>query len=570
MSKRTRSVLKTTPTLADLGKALAENNKAYLRKAWHYCFKTQYRHVDWGVLSQCLVAVEAKLLGAKPTHFRDRLHPKVMLYMVYAHISMTYKAAMLMDQMVNAISLPERFALKDLQGKPVFGCHRAWTAEEVKKAEQVCITEYTTQPKSATESKSMQEAMTTTENKPVEQEPEVQVQSCTHNEIVLIDNSQLIEPINGLLRSSGCKHSLQDIERFLNQGLAAERELKQLKSQPIAQYNTCQTSTLGSSIPEGKVVYRKASEIFEQFNQAPLFNFDVPCFEWTDRHPDVPTLDPDYQFEPDYLMPVLDGLIHDHNTWVWGHTGTGKTTMIQQMAARLQWPVIRINFDSDISRFELLGRDSISRDDQGQVVSSFVEGPLARAMHGPYILLLDEYDYIRGDASYILQSVLDSRTLMLSEDGARKIQADPFLRICACNNTNGQGDDSGLYPDAKVQSSASLDRFENWVYIEYMSPADEIKLIRKRVSNVTKKDTRLLMDYVKEHRQAFTDARVTVPLTPRTLCAMAEKLVFYRRVCSDGEAIRATVDAVIMHRASLEDKAVLREIIQRTFPLAGY
>ena len=218
------------------------------------------------------------------------------------------------------------------------------------------------------------------------------------------------------------------------------------------------------TIPSGTLEWRKASEIFDCKLSV---DFEVPFWVWDGEHPNVPVVDNNYIFREAELSAALYALVSNQRMYLHGHTGTGKTTLIEQMAARMKYPFIRINFDSEVTRMDLIGRDTMTTDDNGNSVSSFVDGMLPRAMSSPCLLVLDEIDFVRPDVAYVMQAATEGNGLRITEDGDRFVQPDPMFRMFATGNTVGQGDEEGLYQGARPQSAALLDRFTVWKRVDY-------------------------------------------------------------------------------------------------------
>ena len=177
-----------------------------------------------------------------------------------------------------------------------------------------------------------------------------------------------------------------------------------------------------------------------------LFGIDsdmqVPAFSEADER--VPDLDPAYVFDPDTTLAVLAGFAHNRRVMVQGYHGTGKSSHIEQVAARLNWPCIRINLDAHISRIDLIGRDAIVLRD-GQQVTEFREGLLPWALQTPTALVFDEYDAGRPDVMFVIQRVLETEGKLTLLDQNRVIRPNPWFRLFATANTVGLGDTSGLY-----------------------------------------------------------------------------------------------------------------------------
>jgi cobaltochelatase CobS len=321
-------------------------------------------------------------------------------------------------------------------------------------------------------------------------------------------------------------------------------------------------------LPEGNVIMRKASEVFTNMKSSvdnTLLNFDVPTFEWEGLHPDVPVVDVNYKFDMTALFRVLQGIVDSNNSYLYGHTGTGKSTLVEQVCAHLKYPLVRVNFDSEISRMDLIGRDTLVTED-GQTVSKFVDGVLPDALGRPCLLLCDEVDFVRPDVMYVFQRVLEGNGLMISEDGGRKVIANPWFRLIATANTVGQGDETAMYQGARPLSMATLDRFENWVEMGYMKDIVETQWLKGVTVGLTDAAANLFIKYAKEHREAFTSGKIMQPLSPRGLRAMAKRFVTLKGLASDNkENIREAFEATVLARCTQQDKIVLDGLYQRVY-----
>lgn len=286
--------------------------------------------------------------------------------------------------------------------------------------------------------------------------------------------------------------------------------------------------------------------------------FDVPVFK--ERADNVPEIDPNYQFRAEYLVPVLWALVNNKNAWLSGHTGTGKSTLITQICARLNWPMIRVNFDSEISRMDLVGRDVLCKDASGATISKFVDGILPQALQLPCVLLCDEVDFIRPDVAYVFQRALEDDGLLISEDGGRVVKPHPLSRIIATGNTQGQGDDFGIYQGARAQSMAFLDRFTVWVRCGYLPPAQELALIKKLVPTADDWLLEQVMAYVAEHRTAFEQLKVAQPLSPRTIVTLTQLAVFHER---DKKPLLSAAQSSILSKCNGSDRNTIGGILDR-------
>ena len=293
----------------------------------------------------------------------------------------------------------------------------------------------------------------------------------------------------------------------------------------------------------------------------------VPVFEWDGPHPHVPDVDEDYQFDQSALRRVLRALLMNKPIYLHGHTGSGKTTLIEQIAARLNWPVVRLNLHGEITQMDLLGRE-VLRNKGGTTVSEYVTGPVPQAMAGPNILLLDEVDYIRANVSYALQRALEGKGLMLTEDGGRIITPHPQFRFVGTGNTQMKGDEYGMYREARIQSSAFINRWSNWVHVDYMTKSARRKLIKAKVPGFAEELLEKTVQYTVEHLRAFTSAEIIQPLSPRDYLETAEcQVCFTVMGLSQDEAMKEAIQATIIDAAVPQDAQVLKGIIKNVFDI---
>lgn len=349
------------------------------------------------------------------------------------------------------------------------------------------------------------------------------------------------------------------VEAMLNHTLrgAGVPEYDAIREQ-MAALNAAKGGSGGVTISVGEVKYASQSSDVPDLKGVNIeaasdrglpskFNMKVPVLEWAFNHPSVPEIDEDYIMRPEAIDPLIYALLANKRIWFYGHTGTGKSSLVDQAAARIMYPVVRINFDSEISRMDLIGRE-VLREENGVTVSKFVDGILPTAMQQPCILALDEIDFVRSDVSYVLQRLLeDDGELIITEDGGRRIKPHPMFRIVATANTQGSGDETGHYNGARVQSAAFLDRFTVWSEAQYLGRWDVLKLVD---NNET------IADYYAEHVSAFIGSSIRLPITPRGLVSWAE----LNKVIND---IEVSFEATILNRASEADRAVMKGIIDR-------
>lgn len=335
--------------------------------------------------------------------------------------------------------------------------------------------------------------------------------------------------LNDLItRVNDAKLTEDEFKKQLSESTAT---IKSLRSRPAVALPTEVVSN-DATIPNGKVKTIRAWEVFatedlknEVFvNGSPEpegFEFDIPMMEWDAPHPNVPEIDPDHKFDLATMKPLLWALATGKNAYLYGHSGTGKTTDVHQVAARLGWPIFRVNMDSEMSRVDLIGRETL-RQENGTTVSQFVEGVLPTAMQMGAIFEADEVDFGRSDVMYAFQSMLEEGgTLRLTEDGGRIVKPHPLFRVVATANTKGQGDETGCYQGARVQSAAFLDRFTVWIEKEYLKPKVEAKVIKAKVPDCGDKAISQLIKIAGEMRKAFVNGEIMTTVSPRGLITAA-------------------------------------------------
>lgn len=342
---------------------------------------------------------------------------------------------------------------------------------------------------------------------------------------------------------------LKDIETL-------KSEIGSMAAQAMTQTAEVKVESDGT-IPKGELIWKDASEVFDVKLDV---DFKVPYWEWDGVHPLVPAIDPHYIFRTEELETALYAIISNSRAYFHGHTGTGKTTLVEQVAARLFYPFVRINFDSEISRMDLIGRDTLkyreNEDGSFSSYSEFVDGMLPRAMSSPCLCMLDEIDFVRPDVAYVMQAATEGNGLRITEDGDRFVEPHPMFRMFASGNTVGQGDEDGLYQGARPQSSALLDRFTLWRRVDYLSKEQRDQLIKRHVPALAHDDLKKLSLYIDDHIEAFIQTNVMQPISPRGMLSVAKATVVF------GDLKKALTMSVI-DRASKDDRATLVGILDR-------
>src|SRR5438045_2495685 len=206
-------------------------------------------------------------------------------------------------------------------------------------------------------------------------------------------------------------------------------------------------------------------------------DMEVAAFSEADER--VPDLDPTYVFDPDTTMAICAGFSKNRRVMVQGYHGTGKSTHIEQVAARLNWPMIRINLDAHISRIDLVGRDAIVLR-EGQQVTEFREGLLPWALQHPVALVFDEYDAGRPDVMFVIQRVLESQGKLTLLDQNRVISPHPYFRLFATTNTIGLGDATGIYHGTQPINQGQMDRWHIVATLNYLPEDQELKVVQSK------------------------------------------------------------------------------------------
>jgi len=269
----------------------------------------------------------------------------------------------------------------------------------------------------------------------------------------------------------------------------------------------------------------------------------------------VPEIDPNYVFDIEILKSVLIAFEMKANTYVWGFHGTGKTTLLEQIAARTGRPFMRIQHTVNMEESHVLGQYRVK---DGETI--FEEGPLAVAMREGYVYCADEYDRGTAPVLSVYQPILEGKPLYIKEApaGQRLIKPHPNFRFVATGNTNGSGDETGLYQGTQMQDSANFSRFGVTVTIDYMEPKIEIMVVAGQAS-IDRKDAEKLVTFANQVREAFKAARMAATISPRELINAAKFAVM------KGGQWRAGLTAAWGARLTRIDREVADSYAQRIF-----
>lgn len=307
-----------------------------------------------------------------------------------------------------------------------------------------------------------------------------------------------------------------------------------------------------TAAPTGQVTVREAFGI----------DTDLVAPSFVSRGQHVPTIDPDYLFDPETTLSILAGFAHNRRVMLTGFHGTGKSTHIEQVAARLNWPCVRINLDSHVGRTELVGRDAIVLKDGAQV-TEFREGILPWALQRPCALVFDEYDAGRPDVMFVIQRVLEADGRLTLLDESRVIEPHPSFRLFSTANTVGLGDPSGMYQGTQQLNQGQMDRWDMIVTLDYLPHEKEVGVIVAKspwlAAAAKGEDLAVRMvRFAEMTRTAFANGDLGVLMSTRSLISWAENA----RILGNLDiGLRVT----FLNKCDRAEQNTVREFFQRCF-----
>ena len=275
----------------------------------------------------------------------------------------------------------------------------------------------------------------------------------------------------------------------------------------------------------------------------------------------VPEIDKNYKFDKDTTLAIISGFAFNKRVLVQGYHGTGKSTHIEQIAARLNWPCVRVNLDSHISRIDLIGKDAIVLKD-GKQVTQFNEGILPWSIQNPVALVFDEYDAGRSDVMFVLQRILESDGYFTLLDRNKVVKQNNYFRLFATANTIGLGDTTGLYTGTQQINQAQLDRWEIVTSLNYLSSDNEMNIVlakNKQLNNIEGKERVSNMIKVASlTRKGFISGDISTVMSPRTVLNWCNNSEIFKDV---GYAFRVT----FLNKCDDIEKNTIAEYYQRCF-----
>ena len=288
-------------------------------------------------------------------------------------------------------------------------------------------------------------------------------------------------------------------------------------------------------------------------------NFEVLSFK--EKNAYVPDIDSNYVFDPKTTLSILAGFSCNRRVLIQGYHGTGKSTHIEQVASRLNWPCIRVNLDSHISRIDLIGKDAIVLKDNKQV-TEFQDGILPWAYKNPVALVFDEYDAGRPDVMFVIQRILETDGKLTLLDQSRVIKPNKYFRLFATANTVGLGDTSGLYHGTQQINQGQMDRWNIVTSLNYMSNEQEIKIILKKIKELNNKDgkdiTKSMVATADLSRTGFINGDISTVMSPRTVLTWAENYLLFKDV-------EYAFKLSFLNRCDEMERPIIEEYFQRSF-----
>ena len=310
-------------------------------------------------------------------------------------------------------------------------------------------------------------------------------------------------------------------------------------------------NTTDKEIPDLEIDVRKTFDI----------DIDLKVMAFKKPNEYVPNIDESYKFDKNTTLAILAGFSHNRRVMIQGYHGSGKSTHIEQVAARLNWPCIRVNLDSHISRIDLLGKDAITLKD-GKQITEFKEGILPWALQTPTALVFDEYDAGRPDVMFVIQRVLEVEGKLTLLDQNKVISPHSGFRLFATANTVGLGDTSGLYHGTQQINQGQMDRWHIVSTLNYLDPELELKVVLSKVPSLDNKEglevAKNMISVANLSRQGFANGDISTLMSPRTVISWAENF----QIFSD---LNKSFEITFLNKCDETERVIIAEYYQRCF-----
>ncbi|MEI6282081.1 MAG: cobaltochelatase subunit CobS [Alphaproteobacteria bacterium] len=289
-------------------------------------------------------------------------------------------------------------------------------------------------------------------------------------------------------------------------------------------------------------------------------DLEVPAFATRDEH--VPEVDPAYVFDPQTTLAICAGFARDRRVMVQGYHGTGKSTHIEQVAARLNWPMVRVNLDSHVSRIDLVGKDAIVVR-AGKQVTEFREGMLPWALQRPIALVFDEYDAGRPDVMFVIQRVLEAGGKLTLLDQNRVIRSNPYFRLFATSNTICLGDTTGMYHGTQQINQAQMDRWSIVTTLNYLTHDVEMQIVAAKSpfydNPEGRKNLASMVRVAEMTRNAFMNGDISTVMSPRTVITWAQNAEIF------GGDLALSFRMTFLNKCDELERPTVAEFFQRAF-----
>jgi cobaltochelatase CobS len=301
----------------------------------------------------------------------------------------------------------------------------------------------------------------------------------------------------------------------------------------------------------------------QEINTKEIFGIECPfkVCGFKSKNDHVPIIDKDYKFDPETTRAILAGFADNRRVIIQGYHGTGKSTHIEQVAARLNWSCVRINLDSHISRIDLIGKDSIVIRD-GKQITEFQEGMLPWAYQNPVALVFDEYDAGRPDVMFVIQRILESDSKLTLLDQSRIINPNRFFRLFATANTVGLGDTSGLYHGTQQINQGQMDRWNIVTTLNYLNNIEEEEIVLSKNKKLNNKEGKEIIHCMVSTadltRSGFINGDISTVMSPRTVITWAENYLLFND-------IEYSFKLAFLNRCDELERSVIEEYYQRSF-----
>ncbi len=310
-----------------------------------------------------------------------------------------------------------------------------------------------------------------------------------------------------------------------------------------------------------QVQFEKKPDIKISVKQTFGLDSEMEINAFSKKNEYVPKIDPDYKFDRDTTLAILAGFSFNKRVLIQGYHGTGKSTHIEQVAARLNWPCVRVNLDSHISRIDLIGKDAISLKD-GKQITEFKEGILPWSIQNPVALVFDEYDAGRPDVMFVIQRVLESNGNFTLLDKNKVLEQHDFFRMFATTNTIGLGDTTGLYHGTQQINQGQMDRWNIVTSLNYLTFDKELQIILAKNKKFNNKEGKeIISNMIKVAdltRKGFINGDISTVMSPRTVLHWAENSTIFK---DEGYAFRIT----FLNKCDEIEKKIISEYYQRCF-----